>query len=129
MLTTAVTAAFGDLVDSGKSVDNLLGNDNNADEAMKLMWLADPVIKGVRLLWTDEVRTLSSRDETCMDGTLITIIVAGGDSLETQKNNQNTCSVNHEFTMFLNVNDIPSVRPATRKLFFCVRFPKQCVDE
>ena len=37
MLMTAVTTAFGSLVDAGKSADNLLGNDNNQDEAKKFM--------------------------------------------------------------------------------------------
>ena len=64
MLMSAVAAAFGNLVDTGKSANNLLGNDNNNDEAKKFMWLADAFIRGARLLWTNEVRTLSTRGET-----------------------------------------------------------------
>ncbi len=50
MLMTAVITAFGNLLDAGKSADNLLGNDNNQDEENKLMWLAAPTIKGTRLI-------------------------------------------------------------------------------
>ncbi len=50
MLMAVVTAPFENLVDGGKSADNLLGNDNNQDEAKKLMWLAAPAIKGARLI-------------------------------------------------------------------------------
>ncbi len=71
MLMTAVTAAFGSLVNAGKKADNLLGNDNNKDKAKKLMWLADSAFKGTHLIWTNEVRTLSLRGETFMDGNLI----------------------------------------------------------
>ena len=118
MLMTAVTPAFGSLVDAGKSADILLGNDNNQDEAKKkLMWLADHAIKGTRLLWTNEVRTLNSRGETCMDGNLMKQIAAGGDFLEVRTNHQNNYAVGHQFTMFLNVNDLPPVRPAIGEFF------------
>ncbi len=46
-----------------------------------------------------------------MDGNLLKKIVAGGDFLETRKNHGNNYSVRHEFTMFLNVNDLTPVRP------------------
>ncbi len=59
MLMSAVTAAFGDLVEMDKSANNLRGNDNNNAEAKKFMWLADTFIYGKRLLWANEVRTLS----------------------------------------------------------------------
>ncbi len=89
MLNTAIAAAIGNLVDAENSADNLLGNDNNQDEAKKCMWLADVAIKGARLLWTNEVRTISSRGETYIDGNLLTKIVSGGDSLPVRKNCEN----------------------------------------
>ena len=50
MLMATEAAAFVDLVDYGKSADNLLGNDNKQDEANKCMWLANAAIKGARRL-------------------------------------------------------------------------------
>ncbi len=77
MLMSAVEAAFENLVDTGKSANNLLGNDNKNDEAKKFMWLAQAAINGVRLLWTYEVRILCSRGETYIDGNLIKSIASG----------------------------------------------------
>ena len=57
---------------------NLLGNDNGNDEATKFMWLADAFIRGAPLLWTNEVRTLSTRGETYICGE----IASGGDPKE-----------------------------------------------
>jgi hypothetical protein len=128
MLMTAVAAAFGNLVDAGNSPDNLLCNDNNQDEAKKCMWLADAAIKGARLLWTNEVRTLSSRGETYIDGNRLKKIVSGGDCLPVRKNCENPYPVCHEFTLFLNVNDLPAVRPAIGETFLRIRFPNQYVD-
>ena len=110
---SAVAAAFGNLVDTGKYANNLLGNDSNNDEAKKFTWLADTFIRGARLLWTDEVRTLSTRGEgTSIDGNLIKEIASGGDTKEIRKNYENLYPARHEFTMFLNCNDLPSVRPS-----------------
>ena len=54
--------------------------------------------------------------------------MSGSDPIETRKNNQNPYSVRHEFTMFLNVNDLPPIRPAIRGTFLRVRFPNQYAD-
>jgi hypothetical protein len=64
-----------------------------------------------------------------MDGNPMKRISAGGDFLETWKSNQNTYVVGHQLTMFLNVNDLPHVRPAVKKFFLWVRFSNQYVDE
>ncbi len=61
MLMSAVAAVFGNLVDTRKPANNLLGNDINNDEAKQFMWLADAFIRGARLLRTNEVRTMSTR--------------------------------------------------------------------
>ncbi len=82
MLMSAIEAAFGNLVDTSKSANNLFGNDNNNDEAKKYMWLVQAAINGVRLLWTNEVRTLCLREETYIDGNLIKSIASGGDPFE-----------------------------------------------
>jgi hypothetical protein len=89
MLLTAVAAAFSNLVDTSKSANSLLGNDNTNDEAKKFMWLADAFIRGLRLLWTIEVRTLSPRGETYIDGNLSKEIASGGDPKEIRKNYEN----------------------------------------
>jgi hypothetical protein len=128
MLMSAVAAAFGSLVDTGKSANNLLGNDNNSDEAKKFMWLADAFIRGARLLWTNEVRTLSTRGETYIDGNLIKEIASGGDPKEIRKNYENTYPARHEFTMFLNCNDLPPVRPSIGGTFLRIRFPNRYVE-
>jgi hypothetical protein len=128
MLMTAVAAAFADLVNSGKSADNLLGNGTNRDEAKKCMWLAGAAIKGARLLWTSEVRTLNLRGESYIDGNLLKKTVPGGDPIESRKNNQNPYSVRHELTMFLNVNELSPVRPAIGGTFLLFRFPNQYGD-
>jgi len=128
MLMTAVEAAFGNIVDTGKSANNLLGNDNNNDEAKKYMWLAQAAINGRRLLWTNEVRTLCSRGETYIDGNLVKGIASGGDPLEVRKNNEDPYPARHEFTMFLNCNDLPPVRPSIGGTLMRVRFPNRYVE-
>ncbi len=87
------------------------------------------VIKGSRFLWITEVRTLSSRGETFLNGTLWKINVAGGDFLEIRKNHEYTYSVRHELSVFLNVNDLSSVRPAIGECLLQIRSPYQYVDE
>ncbi len=64
-----------------------------------------------------------------MDGNLLKKIAAAGDILETRKNHENNYSARHEFTMFLNVNDLPPVRATIGEFFLRVRFPNQYVDE
>jgi hypothetical protein len=129
MLMTVITVAFGNLVDAGNSADNLLGSDNNQDEAKKCKWLTDAAIKGARLLWKNEVRTHNSRGEPYIDGNLLKKIASGGDSLPVRNNCENPYPVRHEFTVFLNVNDLPPVRPAIGETFLRIRFPNQYVDE
>jgi phage/plasmid-associated DNA primase len=89
------------------------------------MWLADAAAKGARLRWTNEVRTLSSRGKTYIDCNHLKKIVSGGDPIETRKNNQNPYFVRHEFIMSLDVNDLPTVRPAIGGTFLRVFFPNQ----
>ncbi len=89
MLMTAIAAAIGNLVDVKNCADNLLGNENNQDEAKKCTWLVEAVIKGAHLLLTNEVRTLSSRGETYIDGNLLKNLVSGGDSLPVRKDCEN----------------------------------------
>jgi len=50
ILMSAEAAAFGNPVDTGKSTNNLLGNESSNDEAKKFMWLADAFIRGARFL-------------------------------------------------------------------------------
>ncbi len=50
MLMTAIGAAFGDLVDSGKLANNLLCNSSDIDEANKFMWMTKTAISGARLV-------------------------------------------------------------------------------
>ena len=128
MLMTALSAAFGDLIDTGKSANNLLGNDSSADEAKKYMWLADAAVSGVRLLWTNEVRTVSTRGETFIDGNLVKGIASGGDALDIRANFENPYPARHEITMFVNCNDLPPVRPAIGDSFLRIRFPNKYVE-
>jgi phage/plasmid-associated DNA primase len=111
MLMTAVGAAFGNLVDTGKSANNLLGCDNNTDEAKKYMRLARATINSARLLWTNEVRTLCSRGDTYIDGNRIKGIASGGDPIEIRKQYDNPYPARHDFTMILNANDLPPSDP------------------
>jgi hypothetical protein len=71
MLMTAIGAAFGDLADAGKLANNLLGNSSDNDEAKKIMWMTKASVSGARLVWTNEIRTLSPKGETYIDGNLI----------------------------------------------------------
>ena len=128
MLMSAVAAAFGYLVDYDKSANNLLGNDNNNDEAKKFMWLADAIIRGKRLLWTNEIRTLSPRGETYIDGNLINELASGGDPKSLRKNHENPNPARHELTMFLNCNDLPPVRPSIGGTLLRIRFPNRYVE-
>ena len=128
MLMSAVEAAFGHLVDTGKSANNLLGSDNNIDEAKKMMWLSQASINGIRLLWTNEVRTLCSRGETYIDGNLIKSIASGGDPIEMRKNCEDPYAARHEFTMFLNCNDLPPVSPSIGGTFLHIRLPNRYVE-
>ena len=50
MLMTTIGAAFGDLVDAGKSANNLLGTFSDNDEAKKFMWMTNAAISGTRLV-------------------------------------------------------------------------------
>jgi hypothetical protein len=126
---TSIGAAFQGLVDAGKSANNLLGSSSDNDEAKKLMWMTRAAISGVRLLWTNEIRTLSPKGETYIDGNLIKGIASGGDELEVRGQQENPFPVRHEFTMFLNCNDLPPVRPSIGNTFLRVKFPNKYTDD
>jgi hypothetical protein len=127
MLMSDVEAAFGNQVDTGESANNLLGNDNNNDEAKKYMWLAQAAINGVRLLWSNEVRTLCIRGEKYIDGNLIKSIASGDDPLKMRKN-EDLYPALHEFAMFLNCIDLPPVRPSIGGTVLRIRFPNRYVE-
>ena len=78
------------------------------------MWLADAFIRGARLLWINEVRTLSTRGETYIDGNLIKEIASRGDPKEIRKNYDNPYPARHDFTMFLHFIDLPP-RPSIHR--------------
>ena len=128
MLMAAVGAAFGTLVDAGKSANNLLANESSTDEAKKYLWLADAAIRGTRLVWANEIRTIAGKNETYIDGNLVKGIASGGDPLEIRKQYENPYPARHEFTMFLNCNDLPPVRPSIGGTFLRVRFPNKYVE-
>jgi hypothetical protein len=129
MIMSVTEAAFGNLVDTGKSANNLLGNDKNNNEAQKYMWSAHAaVINGIRLLWTNEVRTLCLRGMTYIDGNLIKSIASGGYPLEMRKNNEDLYPARHEFAMFLNCGDLPLDRPSIGGAFLRIRFPNRYVE-
>ncbi len=50
MRMTSIGAAFGDLVDAGKSANNLLGTTSDNDEAKKFMWITKATIYGAHLV-------------------------------------------------------------------------------
>ena len=75
MLMAVIAVAIGSLVDVGNSADNLVGNNNNQNEAKKCMGFADAAIKGARLLWTNVVQSLSSWGEAYIDRSLLKKIV------------------------------------------------------
>eukprot|EP00873_Tetraselmis_striata_P008379 jgi/Tetstr1/428643/TSEL_018631.t1 len=56
--------------------------------------------------------TAALRGETFIDGNLVKGIASGGDTLLVRGNHQDPFSVRPEFTMFLNVNDLPVTKPA-----------------
>ncbi len=121
---TAIGAAFGDLVDAARSANNLLGNSSDNDEANK-MWMIKAAIDGTRHVWSNEIRTFSPKGETYIDGKLIKSIASGGDELKVRGQGENPFSVRHEFTMFLNCNDLPPAKPAIGDSFLRVEFPNR----
>jgi hypothetical protein len=86
-------------------------------------------ISGTRLVWSNEIRTLSPKGETYIDGNLIKGIASGGDELEVRGQCENPYSVRREFTMFLNCNDLPPVRPSIENTFLRVKFPNKYIDD
>jgi len=86
-------------------------------------------ISDSRLVWTNEIRTLSPKGEIYVDGNLIKRIVSGGDELEARGQRENPFSVRHEFTIFLNCNDLPLVRPAIGEFFLRVKCPNRYIDD
>jgi hypothetical protein len=128
MLMTAIGAAFGDLVDAGKSANNLLRTASDNYQAKKFMWMTKAAISSARLVWTNEIRTLSPKGETYIDGNLIKGIASGRDELEIRGQRENPFSVRHDFTMFLNCNDLPPARTAIGDSFLRVKFPNRYID-
>ncbi len=128
MLMTAIGAAFGDFVDAGKSANNLLGSSFDKDEAKKLMLMTKAGISGTRLVWYNKIRTLSPKGETYIDGNLIKGIASGGDELDVRGQRDNPFLVRHEFTMYLNCNDLPPGRPSIGDSFLCVKFPNRYTE-
>ena len=128
MRMTAIGAAFRGLVDAGKPANNLLGNSPDNDEAKKFMWMTKAAISSVRLVWTNVVRNLSPKGETYIDGNLIKGIASGGDELEVRGQYENPFPVRHEFTMFLNCNDLPPVRPSIGDSFLHIKFPNKYIE-
>jgi hypothetical protein len=113
VLMTAIERAFkGGLVMTGHSANNLLGDNSSVDEAKKYLWLADPAIDGTRLLWTNEIKTVTPKGETFIDGNLVKGIASGGDTIHVRKQFENPYPCRHEITMFLNCNDLPPVVPS-----------------
>jgi hypothetical protein len=129
MFMSAISAAFGGLVDAGKSANNLLGSSSDNDEAKKLMWMVEAAISGRRLVWSYEIRTLSPKGETYIDGNLIKVIASGGDELGVRGQCENPFAVRHEFNMFINCNDLPPVRPSIENTFLHVKFPNKYTDD
>jgi hypothetical protein len=129
MLMTSVGAAFGDLVDAAKSANNLLGNSSDNDKAKKMMWMTKAAIDGTRLVWSNEIRTLSPKGETYIDGNLVKNIASGGDELEVRGQCENPFSVGHEFTMFLKCSDLPPVKPVIGDSFLHVKFPNRYTED
>jgi hypothetical protein len=127
MLTTAICAAFQGLVDAGKSANNLPGNSSDNDEAKRIMWMTKAAISGARLVWTNEIRTLSPKGETYIDGKLIKGIASGEDELEVRGQRENPFAEHHDFTMFLNCNDLPPVKPAVGDSFLRIKFPNKYI--
>jgi hypothetical protein len=60
---------------------------------------------------------------------LIKGIASGGDELEVRGQRENPFSVRHEFTMFLNCNDLPPARPAIGDSFLRVKFSNRYIDD
>ena len=56
--------------------------------------------------------TLFPKGETCIDGNLSKGIASGGDELEVRGQRENPLLARREFTMFLNCNDFPPVKPS-----------------
>ena len=129
MLMTAIGAAFESFVDAGNRANNLLGNSSDNNEAKKLMWMTNSALSVVRLIWTSEIRTLSFKGETYIDGNLIKKIASGGDQLEVRGQVANPFLVRHEFTMFLNRNKLPPVRPSTGDSFLHVKFRNKYTED
>ncbi len=100
MLMSAIGASFRGLVDAGKSANNLLGNSSDNDEAKKFTWMTKAAIFRLRLVWTNEIGTLSPKGETYIDGNLIKGMASGGDELEVRGQRDNPFAVRNEFTMF-----------------------------
>ena len=92
---------------TGHSANNLLGDNSSVDEDKKLLWLTYPAIMGTRLLWTNEIETITPKGETFIDGNLVKKIASGGDVIYVRKQFENPYPCRHEFTMFLNCNDLP----------------------
>lgn len=121
---TAVESAFtGGFVLTGHSANNLLGDNSSVDEAKKYLWLAQPAIYGTRLLWTNEIKTITPKGETFIDGNLLKGIASGGDTIYVRQNFENPYPCRHEFTMFLNCNDLPPVKPAIGNFLLHITFP------
>jgi hypothetical protein len=108
---------------TGHSANNLLGEYNYVDEAKKYLWVAFPAIYGTRLLWTNEIKTITPKGETFIDGNLLKGIASGGDTIYVRQQFENPYPCRHEFTMFLNCNDLPPVKAAIGNFLLHMIFP------
>jgi phage/plasmid-associated DNA primase len=111
-IQAAATSAFGAIIiSSGFNANNLMGTDTTVDEAKKYMFLCDAGETGSRIVWPNEIRTVIQKGETFIDGNLFKGIASGGYPLAVRGNYHDLSNLRHEFTMFLNVNDLPVTGP------------------
>jgi hypothetical protein len=129
-IQAAATSAFGaGIISSGFSANNFLGTDTTVDEAKKYMFLRDAGATGSRIVWHNEVRIVTPKGETFIDRNLIKGIASGGDPLTVRGNHQDPLKLRHEFTMFINVNDLPVTRPAIGNSMLRIIHPNPYVKD